>query len=330
MDRGGIIYQIRNKVNGKLYIGQTIRSLEDRWSGHKSDAKYGGELPICRAISKYGSDNFEVSEIAKASSRDELDVLEQKYIRELNTLKPNGYNLREGGHTARQHPESVEKMRQSLRGLLAGEKHPNWGKHPSEETRRKLREARRKHPPMTEENKEKLRQSMMGNKYALGWHPSDETRKKMSMASTGRKPGLGKHPSDETRRKQSETMKQCGYKPPSMIGTKQSEEHRKKTGDAHRGKRLSIETRIKISESLIGNQRALNHHLSGEAKQKIREKKVGIKLSPERVDKIRQALIRRWQNPEYKEKHRQMMMGNTRQRRKQQPQNIPIKTNGAE
>ena len=33
-----IIYKITNKQNGKMYIGQTINSLEDRWKRHQSDA----------------------------------------------------------------------------------------------------------------------------------------------------------------------------------------------------------------------------------------------------------------------------------------------------
>ena len=32
------IYKITNKINNKIYIGQTIRPVEDRWKRHINDA----------------------------------------------------------------------------------------------------------------------------------------------------------------------------------------------------------------------------------------------------------------------------------------------------
>ena len=49
------IYQITNKVNNKIYIGQSI-DIERRWNQHK----YGkGSVVLMNAIKKYGLDNFE-------------------------------------------------------------------------------------------------------------------------------------------------------------------------------------------------------------------------------------------------------------------------------
>jgi group I intron endonuclease len=51
-----IIYKITNKVNGKIYVGQTTRSLEERWYGHCSTANQHGILG--KALIKYGKENF--------------------------------------------------------------------------------------------------------------------------------------------------------------------------------------------------------------------------------------------------------------------------------
>ena len=54
-----IIYKITNIQNGKMYIGQTINSLEDRWKRHQSDALNNViDTHFARAIRYYGVDNF--------------------------------------------------------------------------------------------------------------------------------------------------------------------------------------------------------------------------------------------------------------------------------
>jgi hypothetical protein len=49
----GFIYLVRNKVNGKVYVGQTTRS-RGRWSQHNTDPQYDASLPLHLAIRKYG------------------------------------------------------------------------------------------------------------------------------------------------------------------------------------------------------------------------------------------------------------------------------------
>ena len=66
-----IIYKIVNNINGKIYIGQTIQTLEKRWKSHCSK---GGSLSyIKRAIFKYGQNNFSIFEIDRAFSLEELN-----------------------------------------------------------------------------------------------------------------------------------------------------------------------------------------------------------------------------------------------------------------
>lgn len=87
------IYKITNKVNGKIYIGQTSSSLEIRWRGHKDRSKTKCNYPLYRSIRKYGIENFHIELLQSCNSREELLNLEIDYIKKLNSLAPNGYNL---------------------------------------------------------------------------------------------------------------------------------------------------------------------------------------------------------------------------------------------
>lgn len=88
------IYKITNKINGKLYIGQTIHP-DRRWTEHKQKARHGQDLfPIHLAIKKYGEENF-LFEIIEWTEN--YDDEEKRLIKEFNTICPNGYNIGEGG-----------------------------------------------------------------------------------------------------------------------------------------------------------------------------------------------------------------------------------------
>jgi len=110
-----IIYCIKNKINGKCYIGQTVGNLEKRIKRH---LKEKGCPLIYRALNKYGLENFEINIIEITHSIEELNQLEIFYIKKYNSLNPNGYNMTTGGlggskpHTE----ESKEKIRKGLLG----------------------------------------------------------------------------------------------------------------------------------------------------------------------------------------------------------------------
>ena len=95
-----IIYKIQNKVNGKIYIGQTIRTLKQRMSQHLSPNKNKSISAIDGALKKYGIDNFEITIIDYAKSIDELNAKEIYWIGYYKSLSPNGYNLELGGRNA--------------------------------------------------------------------------------------------------------------------------------------------------------------------------------------------------------------------------------------
>jgi group I intron endonuclease len=88
----GVIYKITNLIDGKVYVGQTTQKPSKRWCKHKNPYK-DNNVPIAKAIKEHGSENFKFEVIAECSSGEEMNELEEKYIIDLNSLVPNGYNV---------------------------------------------------------------------------------------------------------------------------------------------------------------------------------------------------------------------------------------------
>lgn len=93
----GIIYIITNTINNKVYIGQTIQSLKDRWYGHcrTGFSHQERDMHIKRAIMKYGKDVFTIQELETCDTKD-LNDREKFYIEKYNSYK-EGYNSTIGG-----------------------------------------------------------------------------------------------------------------------------------------------------------------------------------------------------------------------------------------
>jgi len=82
--------------NGKKYIGITTATLDVRKAEHKSRTRHGSSFAIHAALNKYsGLEKWEVLNFC--NSFEEAKELEKKYIKELNTMAPKGYNLTYGG-----------------------------------------------------------------------------------------------------------------------------------------------------------------------------------------------------------------------------------------
>ena len=93
-----IIYKITNKINNKIYIEKTCRSITIRWQEHCSKANQKDKFYFHNAISKYGKENFIVEEIERTNDENEINFLEQKWIKFYNSNNKNkGYNLTNGG-----------------------------------------------------------------------------------------------------------------------------------------------------------------------------------------------------------------------------------------
>lgn len=89
------IYQITNKMNGKIYIGKTEFSIEKRFKEHCKDAfkKIAEKRPLYSAMRKYGIENFEISLIEETDCPEEREIY---WIEQKRSFK-NGYNATVGG-----------------------------------------------------------------------------------------------------------------------------------------------------------------------------------------------------------------------------------------
>lgn len=113
----GFIYKITNMVDGKVYIGQTIKNPRIRFRVH---LRGDGSIYLGRASKKYGKDNFKCEIIASAVGKSNIDYLEQYFIKKLNTIIPKGYNVQSGGaKTTIRHKNTVRKI--SIRSKLRKE-----------------------------------------------------------------------------------------------------------------------------------------------------------------------------------------------------------------
>lgn len=178
-----------NNANGKQYVGQTIRTVKERWYEHCCYAMHGitNNSAVDRAIAKYGADSFTVETIAEGVPVEELCALETEKIIEYDTLSPNGYNL----------------VASQERGYVV-----------SDETRAKLSAAsKRGHAMSSPDRYAKIGMKSRG-KHSMPMHPN--TRAALIAANTGRSP------SSETRRKMSESRK-------AMLSQMPSEWHEKRS-----------------------------------------------------------------------------------------------------
>lgn len=111
------IYEIRNVINGHIYIGSAV-NVTKRWNLHicelKKERHHSGHLQ--NAWNKYGSDAFEFS-IKELCPKEDLIVREQHFI---DTLFPE-YNVCKvaGSHLGMKRSEETrEKISAALKGII--------------------------------------------------------------------------------------------------------------------------------------------------------------------------------------------------------------------
>lgn len=147
-----IIYMIKNIINNKVYIGQTVKTLEHRKKQHIGRALSGQNTKLYNAMRKYGISNFLFSEIDRADNLENLNYLESFYIVKYDSVR-NGYNMGYGGDNNVMFSDEVK------------EKHDKTMR--SDDVRRKIShsmKAYRKNNPFTDEHRNKISESMKGNR----------------------------------------------------------------------------------------------------------------------------------------------------------------------
>lgn len=148
------IYKIVNKVNGKIYIGQSV-DIKKRWKLHEYNSKYDYKKNhLYSAIRKYGIDNFTFSVICEVPENI-LDVYEISYIKYYETTdRMKGYNKKSGGANGRHSDETKMKISKELVGIKRGPRSEEHKQNLSDAL--KGRSAHNKGKPMSDEQKKKI------------------------------------------------------------------------------------------------------------------------------------------------------------------------------
>jgi group I intron endonuclease len=200
------VYQIRNLVNDKFYIGSTHKPLQRRIHEHltKLRANYHNNKHLQSAWNKYGEENFifetveDITLPEDYSNDRKYELITSKEMHYITTMNPE-YNIAREIRAGKLGRSPSKEEREHLRKLFTGRK-------VSDEARKKIREARAKQV-ITEETKRKIGEKSKGNKYCLGHKQSEEQKQKArESALKNIKNGVGFH-SIESQEKRTKTLK---------------------------------------------------------------------------------------------------------------------------
>lgn len=145
------VYLTTNLINGKKYIGQHYGEVDDNYIGSGSTLK--------KAINKYGKGNFKKEILCICATPEELDKKEIELIEEYQAIESDDfYNIAVGGHVGflckglSKEAETERRKKLSIASSgkrnhfygqhYCGEQHPMYGKHHSEEGKKKMSEAK--------------------------------------------------------------------------------------------------------------------------------------------------------------------------------------------
>lgn len=296
------IYMIRNKVNGKMYIGQSmdvgrrnkteLMQLRKGWFHTKRSAK---PHPIVISFQKHGEENFEFMTILELTgedaTKDNLNHFEALLITKHKTLiSENGYNILacgvgNGMLGYKFSNESKMKMSQSHKGYT-------WGDVQREE-RSKSMLAFYSDPELGQKRREEV--SERSKKQVC----SAETRLKISKSNKGMKrtPEQCKALGDRVRKHFQEHPEVKERIAAAHRGRKMSEEQRRKMSEERKGIPLSMEHR----EAIIASKATPEYrsYMSSLTKgdknpmygsHRVNDENPNAKLNWEKVDEIRELL----------------------------------------
>lgn len=177
------VYCHLNKANGKQYIGQTNQPPYIRWG--KDGRRYQYNKHFWAAIQRYGWNGFEHIVLYKDLTHEEANVFERLLIAAYQTTdRAFGYNAESGGtsdYVISDYTKDQISSTLKQHYTTPGNKHPMQGKHHTDESKQKMRNAKLgKH--LSDEHKRRISQAGKG----ISKPVSDETRKKLSEIKQGR------------------------------------------------------------------------------------------------------------------------------------------------
>lgn len=121
------VYKIINKINNKIYVGQTTETLKKRFKRH-CGYQLNNDDHLHRAMKKYGIENFSIELIEEVNNQEELDEREYYWIQYYNAIN-EGYNIKDtkgkcGGDTLSNN-KNLKIIKQKLSNSKKGKLNPN-------------------------------------------------------------------------------------------------------------------------------------------------------------------------------------------------------------
>lgn len=192
------IYVLTNSANGKVYVGYTKYTPEQRWDKHQRDRKSKTCRYLYAAIEKHGAECFTVELLDTCETHSEAKQLERHWIAQMHSNDPLvGYNLTAGGDGASGSPRSDETKRK-ISAANSGEGNGMFGRVPWN-----------RGIPQSEEAKAKASAKLKGRVSPMkGRKLTSEHIEKIRTANVGKVPwSAGKKMSEESKRRMSESRK---------------------------------------------------------------------------------------------------------------------------
>lgn len=294
------IYSIRNKIDGKLYIGSAY-NFRTRFAQHLSSLRNNKHhsITLQRAWDKHGENSF-VFEKLLVCEKDMVIFYEQKVMDLYDSSNPkHGYNIApKAGNTAgvkvsdetRKKNSDAQTGRKMKPEDIAKVVAFHTGRKRSKETCDRISAALKGKTIHTDESKRKISEALTGRKRKPF---TDEHRKKISDAKKGqtvseetknklRVSSSGKTHTVETREKLSLKLK----------GKIKSPDHLAKIAKANTGKIHSEESKKKMSEKMKGKKH------SEESKKKMSIAQKGKVVTDETRERMSKAQTGKKRNQE--------------------------------
>ena len=108
-ERLGTIYLIMSDQCSEKYVGLTRTRIEQRWRAHlRAALEVKTDTPLARAIRQFGEDHFTIKALETDIEQSQLADRERYWIAYLDTLEPNGFNVKPGGEMAAGRGREIE------------------------------------------------------------------------------------------------------------------------------------------------------------------------------------------------------------------------------